>query len=76
MKSELVRTPVIPNLGTYPGKALRLGDVNEDVRTIQLRLNRISTNYPLIPKIYPVNRAYDNPLKMLLKYFSNLWFNS
>lgn len=62
-------TPVVPNLGTYPGKALRLGDVNEDVRTIQLRLNRISTNYPLIPKIYPVNRAYDESTENAVKVF-------
>lgn len=62
-------TPVMPNIGTYPNKALRLGDVSEDVRKIQLRLNRISKNYPLIPKIYPVNRAYDKSTEDAVRVF-------
>ena len=61
--------PVAPNLGTYPGKALRLGNISEDVRTIQLRLNRISTNYPLIPKLYPVNGAFDKSTEDAVKVF-------
>lgn len=57
---HLVRNaPVSPNLGTYPGTPLRLGDINDNVRTLQLRLNRISTNYPLIPKIYPPDGVFD-----------------
>ena len=61
--------PVAPNLGTYPGTALRLGNISEAVRTIQLRLNRISTNYPLIPKIYPVNGAFDKSTEDAVKAF-------
>ena len=46
--------PLSPNLGgSFPGVTLRLGDFSEDVRTVQTRLNRISTNFPNIPKIYP-----------------------
>lgn len=61
--------PVSPNLGTYPGEALRLGDYGDDVRTIQLRLNRISTNYPLIPKIYPVDGIFSRPTEDAVKVF-------
>ncbi len=61
--------PVAPNLGTYPGSPLRRGMINEDVRTIQLRLNRISSNYPLIPKIYPVNGAFDLSTEDAVKTF-------
>lgn len=34
-----------------PTLPLRLGTANDEVRQLQLRLNRISTNYPSIPKI-------------------------
>ena len=43
--------PIIGDSESYPGTALRLGDVGDEVRLIQIRLNRISKNYPSIPKI-------------------------
>ena len=36
---------------SVPDRPLRLGSAGDDVRQIQLRLNRISDNYPSIPKI-------------------------
>ena len=36
-----------------PPVALREGDAGRDVELIQRRLNRISSNFPAIPKIYP-----------------------
>ena len=36
---------------SYPGVELSLGSLGNDVRYIQIRLNRISVNYPNIPKI-------------------------
>lgn len=38
---------------SYPGFALRVGSVGSDVLKIQEQLNRISDNYPLIPKLTP-----------------------
>ena len=62
--------PVSPNLGgSWPGVTFRLGDVNEDVRTIQNRLNRISTNYPNIPKIYPVDGVFDSNTENAVRAF-------
>lgn len=44
--------PVISGVPeSYPGSPLRLGDNGPAVRTIQEQLNRISNNYPLIPKV-------------------------
>ncbi len=43
--------PILGVSESYPGTSLRLGDVGDNVRLIQLRLNRISKNYPNIPKI-------------------------
>lgn len=36
---------------TVPDFPLRIGSASDEVRTVQIRLNRISDNYPSIPKI-------------------------
>lgn len=36
---------------SYPGAPLRLGDAGNNVRILQVQLNRIARNYPAIPKI-------------------------
>ncbi|MCI9214208.1 MAG: peptidoglycan-binding protein, partial [Oscillospiraceae bacterium] len=42
---------------SYGGQVLSVGSEGEDVRTIQTQLNRISDNYPAIPKI-PADGVY------------------
>ncbi len=44
-------TPVVNVTSSLPDRLLRLGTAGDDVRQIQIRLNRISGNYPSIPKI-------------------------
>ncbi len=44
-------TPVMSITSSLPDRLLRLGTAGDDVRQIQIRLNRISDNYPSIPKI-------------------------
>ena len=49
---NIVQDAEIENISaSYPGVPLRLGSAGNDVRTVQTRLNRISANYPAIPKI-------------------------
>ncbi len=49
---NIVQDAPIENVSaSYPGVPLRLGSAGNDVRTVQTRLNRISANYPAIPKI-------------------------
>lgn len=49
---DIVRNAPIEGLEeSYPGTPLRLGTISDDVLLIQTRLNRISKNFPLIPKI-------------------------
>ncbi len=43
--------PVMNVSDSYPGTPLRIGSSGDSVRRIQNQLNRISKNYPLIPKI-------------------------
>lgn len=50
----LKRTPIIAGLvESYPGSAIRINDRNSNVTIIQQQLNRISQNYPAIPKLIP-----------------------
>ena len=44
---------------TWDGRTLGYGSIGNSVQQIQIRLNRISKNYPAIPKIYPVNGIFD-----------------
>ncbi len=49
---ELVENvPISGNTQSYSGTALSIGSSGDDVYLIQIRLNRISRNYPNIPKI-------------------------
>ena len=50
--------PVDINQPSYPGTTLRPGDAGEAVQQKQIQLNRISRNYPAIPKIVPANGIY------------------
>ena len=46
------------NVPSYRGYPVRLGEENMMVKQIQVRLNRISNNYPSIPKINPVDGIF------------------
>ncbi|MBQ7335441.1 MAG: peptidoglycan-binding protein [Clostridia bacterium] len=49
---ELVRdAPVAGSTTSAPTYPLQLGSTGDEVRTAQIRLNRISSNFPSIPKI-------------------------
>ena len=47
--------PVDNIKSTAPSAPLKEGDTGRDIESIQIRLNRISANYPAIPKIYPTD---------------------
>lgn len=49
---ELVEdAPIGERTESYPGRVLSFGSAGNEVRSLQIRLRRISTNYPSIPKI-------------------------
>ncbi len=45
-------------MNSYPGTALQIGSIGVSVERIQRQLNRISRNYPLIPKIQSVDGIF------------------
>lgn len=58
---------------SYPGTPLKLGDSGPNVRTIQEQLNRISNNYPLIPKV-KTNGAFDAATQEAVKTFQKIFY--
>ncbi len=49
---ELPEAPIVEGIPeSYPGTPLRLGSTGPNVRKIQEQLNRISINFPLIPRV-------------------------
>ncbi len=55
---SLNKAPVRAADDSYPDEPLQLGSSGKDVRRIQIKLNRISRNYPAIPKIQPVDGVF------------------
>lgn len=69
----VTNAPVRNGQPSYPGRALRLGDSGNDVQQIQIRLNRISTNYPSIPKINPTNGNFGVDTEEAVRAFQRLF---
>lgn len=66
-------TPILPYSPSLPYRVLRLGNFGNDVRTVQVRLNRISANYPSIPKIYPVDGVFGISTENAVKEFQRIF---
>ncbi|WP_050697673.1 peptidoglycan-binding domain-containing protein [Anaeromassilibacillus senegalensis] len=71
---ELVIDAPIQNItNSYPGTALREGDTGPNVTVIQTSLNRISQNYPAIPKIYPVDGVFGPMTTAAVRKFQSIF---
>ena len=68
-----MNAPQAENIESYPGNALRLGAVGRDVVTMQAALNRISQNYPAIPKINPVNGIFTTHMEQSVRQFQQIF---
>lgn len=65
--------PVGEITGTYPGYILELGEAGDQVKIIQSELNRISNNYPAIPKIDKVNGYFGVDTESAVKKFQEVF---
>lgn len=71
---ELVIDAPIRGITTsYPGTPLREGDIGPNVTIIQTSLNRISQNYPAIPKITPVDGIFGPMTTAAVRKFQNIF---
>jgi len=58
---------------SYPGTALQRGSTGPFVTSIQSALNRISQNYPAIPKITPVDGIFGETTENAVKAFQSIF---
>lgn len=71
---EIVTNAPIQNYtSSYPGTALRRGSIGPNVVVIQTELNRISQNYPAIPKIYPVDGIFGSQTENAVRRFQQIF---
>ena len=56
-----------------PAFPLRVGNVGDDVRTVQIRLNRISQNYPAIPKIVQTDGIFVEDTEAAVREFQRIF---
>ncbi len=66
-------TPILPFSPSQPYRPLRLGSFGNDVRTVQIRLNRIAANYPAIPKIYPTDGVFGISTENAVREFQRIF---
>lgn len=65
--------PVAAVTESYPGEVLKIGQQSNEVRDIQIRLNRISRNYPAIPKIPETDGIYDEATEKAVRKFQEIF---
>ena len=65
--------PVVGSTSQAPAVPLQLGSSGDDVRTAQIRLNRISDNYPAIPKINPPFGIFSFDTEEAVKEFQRVF---
>ena len=66
---ELVTNAPVQNLQeSYPGSPVRRGDIGVNVSFLQVALNRISQNYPAIPKV-PVDAIFGEATENAVRAF-------
>lgn len=71
---ELVQNAIVKGVrSSYPGTPLRIGSTGYNVKIIQVSLNRISQNYPLIPKINPVDGVFGKGTENAVKVFQGIF---
>lgn len=58
---------------SLPGAPLILGTGSDAVRQVQIRLNRISNNYPAIPKISPVDGYFGQETEDAVREFQRIF---
>ena len=69
----VVNAPIAENVPSFPDKPLERGDLSENVRRMQIYLNRISKNYPAIPKIPEVVGSFGESTEDAVREFQDIF---
>ena len=71
---DIVRDVPVESIGeSAPTVPLRIGSANDEVLLVQTRLNRISANFPAIPKITPTNGIYNEQTEAAVRAFQEIF---
>ena len=71
---EIVQnTPVRSAMQSYPGIELKNGSFGNDVKYVQVWLNRISRNFPAIPKIPAADGVFDTATEAAVRKFQQVF---
>ncbi len=65
--------PVRGITSSYPGTPLRRGSSGPSVVVVQVELNRISQNYPAIPKVNPVDGIFGSRTEASVRAFQQIF---
>lgn len=71
--SLVYNAPTAPNIPSYSGVPLQIGSAGAQVRTVQRELNRISANYPAIPRIGSVSGVFDAATRNAVIVFQQIF---
>ena len=69
----VVNAPIRGNMSSYPGTPLRRGSSGPNVVVIQVELNRISQNYPAIPKLETVDGIFGSRTEAAVRRFQEIF---
>ena len=69
----VTNAPIENSVSSAPPIPLKEGDTGRDVELLQRRLNRISVNFPRIPKIYPADGLFDVSTTNAVKEFQKVF---
>lgn len=69
----VVDAPIQDITNSYPGEAMRMGSVGQNVAMFQAMLNRIAQNYPAIPKISPVTGVFEEDTRSAVTTFQRIF---
>ena len=69
----VLNAPIRGIMSSYPGTPLRVGSTGPNVVVIQTSLNRISQNYPAIPKIPAVDGIYGSRTEAAVRTFQRIF---
>lgn len=65
--------PIQGNTSSYPGTPLRRGSSGPNVVVVQVELNRISQNYPAIPKLATVDGIFGSRTEASVRAFQEIF---
>ena len=69
----VLNAPIRGIVSSYPGTPLRVGSTGPNVVIVQSSLNRISQNYPAIPKVPAVDGIYGSRTEVSVRKFQQIF---